>query len=205
VSTHYEVLGVPAGASPEEVRQAYLRRARALHPDRLSDVTPVDAARSARAMQDVTEAWRVLRNPASRSAYDQAMAGPPRTASPTTAADAAALDVDDRWSPGGADPGDVATRVVRGLPWVAVVAVLGAIFVFTAFAGRGGDDESPSRWVGRCVGTRTGQGTVEVPCDDPDAERVDLVVERQSQCPQGATATPVDESWLCLRPVDQGR
>jgi hypothetical protein len=96
-------------------------------------------------------------------------------------------------------------RVVRGLPWVAAALVLGAIFVFTAFAGSTSDsDPSPSRWLGKCVTGSTARQLEEVPCGTAGASRVALVVQRASQCVADTSATPVDESWLCLRPVGPG-
>jgi hypothetical protein len=95
-------------------------------------------------------------------------------------------------------------RVVRGLPWVAAALVLAAIFVFTAFAAGSADDggRSPSSWVGQCVTGSAGSQIREVGCDTEGASRVDLVVVRASQCGAGSSATPVDDAWLCLRPVD---
>lgn len=197
---HYDVLGVDRTATPDVVRRAYLRRARALHPDRQSGVAESEAARSARAMQEVNEAWRVLRDPASRSAYDRrfVIAVPPI---PTVRRD---VDLDDEPFPSGAsaDPGDLAVRVVRGLPWAVVVVVLAAIFVFTAFAGGNSSDQpSSSEWIGRCVGNVAGVGTAAVSCDEPNAGRVDLVVISQSLCPKGVSAVPVGDLWLCVREV----
>ena len=100
-------------------------------------------------------------------------------------------------------PPDPAARVVRGLPWVAAALVLGAIFVFTAFAGGTSDSgPSPSDWVGKCVTGSAGAQLRDVPCDTEGASRVDLVAMRASACPSGSSATPFEESWLCLRPVE---
>jgi curved DNA-binding protein CbpA len=194
VPTHYEVLGVDASTSPEELRRAYVRRARALHPDRQVGSDPDRAAQAARAMQDVNEAWRVLRNPASRAAYDARLRGPARVPLPARDpfAERPLLTV----------PDEPVARVVRGLPWVAVALVLGAIFVFTAFAGSTSDSgPSPSEWVGKCVTGATGSRLQEVGCDTAGASRVDLVVMRASQCSNGSSATPLDDAWLCLRPA----
>ncbi len=53
MGTHYDTLGVASSASSEEIRKAYLRRARALHPDRQHDRAPAEARRAERAMQQV--------------------------------------------------------------------------------------------------------------------------------------------------------
>jgi curved DNA-binding protein CbpA len=197
VPTHYDVLGVDPAVSPDDLRRAYVRRARALHPDRHVGADPVRAARAARAMQDVNEAWRVLRDPGTRAAYDRGLRRPPvGTAPPRTASAPAASTVRTA-------PPDPAARVVRGLPWVVAAFVLGAIFVFTAFAGGTSDDgPSPSDWVGKCVTGSAGSQLRDVPCDTEGASRVDLVAMRASACPSGSSAMPFEESWLCLRPVE---
>ncbi len=193
--THYEVLGVEASISPEDLRRAYVRRARALHPDRQVGADPERAARTARAMQDVNEAWRVLRDPAARAAYDARLRRPEPVAAP--------LRAPSSEPPLGTMPDEPVARVIRGLPWIAAAVVLAAIFVFTAFAGGTSDgDPSPSQWVGKCVTGSAGSQIREVGCDTAGASRVDLVVMRASQCAGGSSATPVDDSWLCLRPAD---
>jgi curved DNA-binding protein CbpA len=198
VSTHYEVLGVEASTPPEDLRRAYVRRARALHPDRQVGTDPARAAAAARAMQDVNEAWRVLRDPATRAAYDARLRRPERARLPVWEPSAA--------PPVATEPDEPVVRVVRSLPWVAVALVLGAIFVFTAFAGSTSDrGPSPSEWVGKCVTGSTGSQIREVGCDTEGASRVDLVVMRASQCADGSSATPVDDAWLCLRPAEGGR
>jgi hypothetical protein len=144
----------------------------------------------------VNEAWRVLRDPGSRATYDAGLRRPERVAAPLRAPSAG--------PPTRTVPEEPVVRVVRGLPWVAAALVLGAIFVFTAFAGGTSDREpSPSQWVGKCVTGSTGGQLEEVPCGTRGASRVDLVVVRASQCADGSSATPVDDSWLCLRPAGE--
>jgi curved DNA-binding protein CbpA len=207
--THYEVLGVDPAASPEDVRRAYVARARLLHPDTLQGTPPEESARTARAMQDVNEAWRVLRTPASRSAYDAMLAGRVAGARPPTAghADGGSATRTDA-SPYQERPVvhvDPATALLRGLPWLAVLVVLGVIFVVTAFAGGSDDDERRSSYdlVGTCVQSQRGVGVVQVPCSSPNEGQVDLVVTSQGQCPEDATARPVpgEGTWVCLRPA----
>jgi hypothetical protein len=196
VPTHYEVLGVDPSTNQEDLRRAYVRRARALHPDRHIGDDPGRAAAAARAMQEVNEAWRVLRDPAARAAYDARFRGPVRPAVPvrTPSAGPAMAHL----------PDEPVARVVRGLPWVAAALVLAAIFVFTAYAAGGTNDgrPSPSSLVGSCV-TGVGSQLTEVDCDTHGASRVDLVVVRPEQCATDASATPyADDAWLCVRAVD---
>ena len=198
VPTHYEVLGVDASTSQEDLRRAYVRRARALHPDRHVGADPNRAAAAARAMQEVNEAWRVLRDPAARAAYDARLRRPERPAVPV------------RTPPAGPPlapvPEEPVVRVVRSLPWVAVALVLAAIFVFTAFAGGGSDDggQSPRRLANRCVVGAAGSRLKEVDCDSEGAQVVALIAVRSSQCGAGTAATPAGDLWLCLRPAKEG-
>ena len=60
--THYDVLGVDAGAPIAEVRRAYLALAREHHPDR--------AGGDALTMQAVNAAWATLSDPGRRAVYD---------------------------------------------------------------------------------------------------------------------------------------
>jgi len=62
---HYAVLGIRRGASPDEIRTAYRKAARASHPD----LHPEDATAIERFKQ-VQLAYEVLGDPARRAAYD---------------------------------------------------------------------------------------------------------------------------------------
>lgn len=64
--THYERLGIGTDASPAEVREAFRRAVRGLHPDRHGEGTTAD-------MASVNQAWWVLSDPARRAAYDAAL------------------------------------------------------------------------------------------------------------------------------------
>ncbi|MFT4231918.1 MAG: molecular chaperone DnaJ [Leucobacter sp.] len=64
MADHYETLGVPREATPEEIKKAYRRLARELHPD----VNPSEEA--AERFKDVTHAYDVLSDPEQRQRYD---------------------------------------------------------------------------------------------------------------------------------------
>lgn len=64
MSTHYDTLGVSADASADEIKKAYRRLARELHPD----VNP--SAEAAEQFKSVTHAYDVLSDPEQRQRYD---------------------------------------------------------------------------------------------------------------------------------------
>lgn len=202
MATHYETLGVGRRATADEVRRAYLHRARALHPDRAAAQGGVVTSR---AMQDVNEAWRVLGDPGRRAAYDRSLEAGPGPERPAPGGGPRhADDVDRPYVGRPAAPGDLGLSFVRGLPWIVALLVLGVIFVFTAFAGGSGDGDDrvrPSDLVGGCVQVQRGADVVGVPCSGPNDGRVDLVVHRSSRCPNDSSPTPMGAAdvWLCLR------
>lgn len=70
---HYEVLGVPATASTDDIKAAYYAKARRYHPDAHAG-SPVGLLEEAeREMQDLNAAWVVLRSPRTRATYDRAL------------------------------------------------------------------------------------------------------------------------------------
>lgn len=65
-ATHYDTLGVPETASPEDIKRAYRRLARESHPDR----NPGDPAAEER-FKALQEAYETVGDPARRAAYDR--------------------------------------------------------------------------------------------------------------------------------------
>jgi molecular chaperone DnaJ len=63
---YYDVLGVPRGASAEDLKKAYRNKAKELHPDRNQDNPQAEAA-----FKEVNEAYDVLRDDQKKAAYDR--------------------------------------------------------------------------------------------------------------------------------------
>ena len=64
---YYEILGVPRGAKPDDIRRAYRKLARKHHPD---VVPPGERAAAEEEIKAVNEAYEVLRDPKKRERYD---------------------------------------------------------------------------------------------------------------------------------------
>lgn len=62
---YYEQLGLHAGASEREIRQAYFQQSKRWHPDKTSE------PRAKEKFQTISEAYQVLSDPDRRRAYDQ--------------------------------------------------------------------------------------------------------------------------------------
>ncbi len=63
---YYELLGIAKGADPAEIKKAYRRKAKELHPDRNSDNPNAEAQ-----FKEVNEAYDVLKDGDKKAAYDR--------------------------------------------------------------------------------------------------------------------------------------
>jgi hypothetical protein len=216
VSTHYEALGVPADASTEQIREAYVRLAKANHPDRRSSEDPVRRARADATMKAANAAWSTLRDPSRRAAYDRSLR-PPATSSATSTGGAGARAYP---SSGGTSPSPSGVVVpaahapfLRALPVIIVVVVLGGILVFSAYATSRDTAEpgsppttGPTYPVGSCVLVavlETGPTPVRVACGTGNSARVDAIVATPRPCAPDTMGLPLDDNrtTLCLKSV----
>ena len=181
----YDRLGVSPRASQAEIRSAYRSLARRLHPDHGS-------GESAPAMAAVNEAWRVLGDPDRRASYDASL-DVARTAAVTSTptVDRSPGRVDAVDGADGDEPGGRSFWAVA-LPWMLVLIVLGAIFLFTAYARGGLGGGTTSTPAGRvdgvievdsCIALDSGARALEVPCAGPHLGVVNAIVGSGVACP----------------------
>jgi hypothetical protein len=185
IATHYERLGVPPSASADDLRAAYRRLARQHHPDAHGGRTSPD-------MAALNEAWYVLRDPGRRALYDAALRP---VAPPSAGSTAERVDEEEPVQPTGH----------LGIPigWIAILAALAIIFVFTAYAasstkGSGSDGQLRP---GECVAI-DGEGfAVETSCTRAHDGVVQGLVPFDTPCPNGSSSYTdrTHVSQVCVR------
>lgn len=67
---YYEILGVPSGATPAEIREAWLFSVKAFHPDKFSSSSEHQKQTASERTQAINEAYNVLSDPVRRHEYD---------------------------------------------------------------------------------------------------------------------------------------
>lgn len=74
--THYEVLGVDQDATAEQIRSGHRLHARMYHPDRFDPrAQAAEWTRATTMLQEINEAYSVLKDPDRRRAYDRTLRG----------------------------------------------------------------------------------------------------------------------------------
>ncbi len=222
VATLYDLLDASPDATAEELRRAYHRAARLLHPDLNPDRDTSDA------MRRLNDAWAVLGDPQRRRGYDARLAiptPPASTPAPRPADDRPRFTADRQ--PARAR---VLVRLLR--PSVVLITVLALIFVVTAYMGPHNGARTPngspsttasapavtsatvadpagpglaagsSMLVGRCILPLMGYDAV-VPCDQAGSKLVVEAVSSGSSCPGGSTVYQLEgrQQLVCLEPA----
>jgi molecular chaperone DnaJ len=169
----YVVLGVPTGATPEQLREAYRDLARRLHPD-VAGTSKEDAVR----MAEVNHAWSVLSDPVARRDYD-------RSQQVGSASHGSAVPPSKDGVRGVSRPPQI---VPPRFPWRAliVVSVVAAVLVlvahaFTEPAEPGVPDQLLQN--GSCVQIDRESFAVEVSCSGPYDGVVQAFVAIDQTCP----------------------
>ncbi len=163
MGTHYETLGVTASASTAEIRKAYLRRARALHPDRHLGRPAQEARRAEEAMQQVNVAWNVLSDAKKKAEYDTSLKGrraparkpqtrpnpsrpsrqPSAAASRSAASNGSTASKQTAGRAIDEEEGDGSVSIWASIPVLVVIGLLLGIFIVTAFMNDGPSDNRP--------------------------------------------------------------
>ena len=206
---HYRVLGVPRRADHDQIRRAYLDAARRWHPDRFNGRPADEAAEAETAMRRVNQAWSVLGDAEQRAAYDRRVV--PQAPKPGERAGVNTSDGVTRIDPRLLDPDFLVARreaqleqisgrgavVLRMAPIVAVLGLLAAILVFTAYARDAVTPPTPSTIAGPslgqgiaandCVQIMSGPSFIETECGPNAAGRVIGAYELDGggSCPLG--------------------
>ena len=72
--THYTVLGIPEGATQDEIKRAYRELIRQVHPDHVPNASPYWKRAAEEKSKELNEAYHVLIDPKRRRSYDEQLA-----------------------------------------------------------------------------------------------------------------------------------
>jgi curved DNA-binding protein CbpA len=131
--SHYQLLQLPMGATAEELRRAFRRLSKQVHPD----TTSLPAAEAEQAFQRLQQAYAVLSDPEARRRYDAQLrlAALAAAAAAHSRASAAAVAGRIDVQPPLATP-DSARRALSGGEWLALL-LLALALVFSLVLGVG--------------------------------------------------------------------
>ena len=86
MKTYYELLGLPSSASAEDIKSAFRREIARYHPDKVHHLGQEFQEIAATRAAELTEAYRILMDPAGRTAYDTSLANGTASATAPAAA-----------------------------------------------------------------------------------------------------------------------
>ena len=214
MATHYETLGVSPTSTTQEIRKAYLRRARALHPDRQLDRPTVEARKAEQAMQQVNVAWNVLSDPKKKADYDSGMrprsshasARTVQTRRPTAAQSQSTTEPENSQARSiDEEPGDGSVSIWASIPVLLVLGLVLGILIVTAFADGEPADKRPvienttELDVGDCF-VLVGNTPRERSCSSGNADgQVIQIGPDVGNCPQNTQSLrdPTSDFFLC--------
>lgn len=165
--THYQVLGVSAGASTDEIRRAYRERMRAIHPD-----VNKKSASDSQQMTEIYLAWKTLSSPQLRRAYDASVfvSNSSSVSSGTRITERVVLYTPARF------------------PWrgMIIASVVGAVLVLIAHAFTSPGVPRPIDQLlssGSCVIIDSSLSAVEISCTEPHDAVVEQLITIDRSCP----------------------
>jgi curved DNA-binding protein CbpA len=194
--THYDTLGVASDSDPLAIREAYLRRARTLHPDTNSGRSSSETERSESDLRVVNEAWQVLKDPMRRRRYDEDLESS-RPTSPVSEPRQAPFDDYDpevESEDDGIVVSPAAAMLLRLGPALLLGVVLFGLLIITAVAGGGRKDDGDRVSPQRCVLVDT-EGAVRSSCADGNGFIV-AEVNSADQCPALSVAFGSDRAGV---------
>ena len=122
MKNYYDMLSVTADAPPDEIKKAFRREIARYHPDKVQHLGPEFQEMASGIAADLTEAYRILMDPALRSKYDEDVRGagaPPRPGPRPPVPDQAPIPPSPPPSPGPSiDPPPPPPRPTAGVDFV---------------------------------------------------------------------------------------
>ncbi len=165
--THYQVLGVSAEATTDEIRRAYRERMRAVHPD-----VNEGSANGSQRMTELNVAWKTLSSPQLRRAYDSSVS----------------VSNSSFVNTGFCTSEPVISYAPARFPWrgMIIASVIGAVLVLIAHALTSPSVPRPIDQLlssGSCVNIDSSLSAVEISCTQPHDAVVQQLIAIDRSCP----------------------
>ena len=145
MKTHYELLGLPPSATPDDIKHAFRREIARYHPDKVQHLGQEFQAIASTRAAELTEAYRILMDPAAREKYDAGLgsgnaspgvaAAPSRQAQAETVTDSGAAPIPESFRQTRA----TLSEFVRKATLARIVEAIEGTCDASAAAGRGFD------------------------------------------------------------------